>query len=98
MVSTHYGDLDDDARLALIKLAEIACKGHTETNVSQMSGVETPKIRLSLSNTDYPFPQMQQKITLKKVPTAQKLGLADADLLAISNALKKLVRMLGTRG
>lgn len=86
--STHYAELDDSARLALIKVAEIAFKGHSETITPAQP--EAPKIRLSLSSNE--VPTIQPKITLKKIPTAQKLGLADADLLAISNALKKLVR------
>lgn len=91
--------LDKETRLALVKVAEIIAKGNSEVlqsrTIAAEAPVATPKIRLSVNTPDYPFPTMPPpiKVTLKKklVPKAQTSGLSDGDLLAVSNALKKLV-------
>lgn len=87
LVRTHAIRLSVQTRLAIIKVAEISLR-----NVPEVLQRDTaPKIRLNLT-ADIPMPVKAPKIVVKKAIKAQQQGLSNSDLLAIRNALAKLVR------
>lgn len=110
--SDHFAQLDDEIRLALLKVAEICMSSQPEpqpgnviklsTPVSEMPPpLIIPKLRLSVpdaqaaAHASNGVPSAGPvKLVIpnkKKLLPAQKSGLSDMDLKAITNALAKMV-------
>lgn len=87
---------DDVSRFAFVKLAEMLSGSQPEPQpgriITLATPLEAPKIRITAEPAPPPVPAQPVKLTLKKkVPKAQSTGLSDTDMVAISNALRKLV-------